>query len=139
MIGEKVTAARFWTAKYVLECCSQLIFPYPGRDNLVFIGCLANSGAKTVCYFSSDLILVFMFVRFYGFIRHIERYHEFTDLNSKKICQERFGFRSGRMFTIKCELYYRQATTIIYLFLSSVAMLAFILRIFEIPFDIKAD
>jgi len=80
-----------------------------------------------------------MFVRFYGLLRHLERYHEFTDNNSKKICQERFNFKSGRMFTIKCELYYRQATTIIYLFLISVSMLAFILRIFEIPFDLKHD
>ena len=80
-----------------------------------------------------------MFVRLYGFIRHLERYHEFTDINSKKICQERFGFKSGRMFTIKCELYYRQAATIIYLFLVSVSILAFILRIFEIPFDLKHD
>jgi voltage-gated potassium channel len=43
------------------------------------------------------------------------------------------------MFTIKCELYYRQATTIIYLFVISVSMLAFILRIFEIPYDLKSD
>lgn len=86
MIGEKVDPLRFFTWKFVLECCSQLIFPYPERDNLVFIACLANSGHKYVCYFSSDLILVFMFVRFYGLIRHLERYHEFTDINSKKIC-----------------------------------------------------
>lgn len=108
-------------------------------ESLVFIPCLANSGHKYVCYFSSDLILVFMFVRFYGFIRHLERYHEFTDINSKKICQENFNFKSGRMFTIKCELAYRQTQTILTLFLTSVMMLAFILRIFEWPFDRKAD
>lgn len=139
MIGEKVNPLKFWTSKFVLECISQCIFPYPSHESLVFIGCLANSGHKYVCYFSSDLILVFMFVRFYGLIRHLERYHEFTDINSKKICQERFNFKSGRMFTIKCELYYRQATTICYLFLISVSMLAFILRIFEIPYDLKSD
>lgn len=43
------------------------------------------------------------------------------------------------MFTIKCELQYRQAQTIFILFFTSVAMLAFIVRIFEIPFDIKHD
>lgn len=43
------------------------------------------------------------------------------------------------MFTIKCELFYRQSTTIIYLFLISVSLLAFILRIFEVPFDLKSS
>lgn len=139
MIGEKVDKVNFWTKKFVLECVSQCVFPYPGRDPMIFMPCLANSGHKVVAYFFSDFVLVFMFVRFYGFIRHLERYHEFTDINSKKICSERFNFRSGRMFTIKCELYYRQASTIIKLFVFSVAILAFILRVFEIPYDIKSD
>ena len=43
------------------------------------------------------------------------------------------------MFTIKCELQYRQTQTILYLFVISVAILAFILRVFEIPFDLKAN
>lgn len=92
MIGEGIERRTFWSTKYVVECASQCIFPYPGRDPLVFIPCLANSGHKYVCYFSSDLIVVFMFVRIYGLIRHLERYHEFTDMNSKKICRDKFGF-----------------------------------------------
>ena len=104
MIENQIHRRRFWRPDYVLECASQCIFPYPGRDPLIFIPCLANSGHKYVCYFSSDLIVVFMFVRIYGLIRHLERYTEFTDMNSKKICRDKFGFTSGRLFTIKCEL-----------------------------------
>lgn len=92
LIGKDVEPRKFWSTKYVVECASQCIFPYPGRDPLIFIPCLANSGHKYVCYFSSDLIVVFMFVRTYGLIRHLERYHEFTDMNSKKICRDKFGF-----------------------------------------------
>jgi hypothetical protein len=43
------------------------------------------------------------------------------------------------MFTIKCNLYYHQAASIGYLFVFSVLILAFVLRAFEIPFDIKGD
>lgn len=86
IIGEKVKPVKFFTTKFILECVSQMVFPYPNRESLFFIPCLANSGHKNVAYFSSDFILVFMFVRFYGLIRHLERYHEFTDINSKKIC-----------------------------------------------------
>ena len=78
-----------------------------------------------------------MFVRIYGLIRHLERYTEFTDMNSKKICRDKFGFTSGRLFTIKCELENNQSRTILLLFFVSVAILAFILRVFEIPFDLK--
>lgn len=95
---------------------------------------LASSHVKYVPYFLSDLIMIFMFLRIYGLIRHYERYHEFTDLNSKAVCRS-FGFESGRMFTVKCELYYHQATFIIVLFFTSVIILAFILRVFELPYE----
>ena len=105
IIGEATPTKRYFTKKFVSEIAIQLVFPYPGNDMLVFIPCLAESGHKYVCYFSSDLILIFMFVRIYGLIRHLERYHEFTDMHAKKICRAH-GFHSGRMFTVKCELFY---------------------------------
>lgn len=93
MIGDKdsgIPRRTFWSWKYILECVSQCIFPWPCMDSLIFIPCLANSGHKYVCYFSSDFIIVFMFVRIYGLIRHLERYLEFTDMQSKRICRDKF-------------------------------------------------
>lgn len=43
------------------------------------------------------------------------------------------------MFTIKCLLDTSPSITIIGLFIISVSILAFILRVFEIPFDLKGD
>ena len=78
--------------------------------------------------------MIFMFLRMYGLIRHFERYHEFTDLNSKEVCRAH-GFASGRMFTMKCELYYHSEMYITVLFLVSVVILSFILRVFELPYE----
>ena len=87
-------------------------------------------------YFLSELTLIFMFVRFYAVVRHFERYHEFTDLYSQKICRSRFGFKSGRLFTFKCEMNHERKVTIIVLMsLTSTMLLAFILRVFELPFE----
>ena len=129
---------KYFSKKLAMDVLMQMVFPYPGYESLVFMPCLANSGHKYVCYFSSDLVMIFMISRIYGILRHIERYHSFTDMQSKKICRNH-GFDSGRMFTIKCELYYHQAASIGYLFVFSVLILAFVLRAFEIPFDIKGD
>ena len=78
--------------------------------------------------------MILMFARLYGLMRHFERYHEFTDVSSKAVCRS-FNVESGRMFTMKCELYYHQARTIMFLFISSVIILAFILRVFELPYE----
>lgn len=75
-----------------------------------------------------------MFYRIYQVVRHYERYHEFTDLESKAICR-RFGVYNGRMFSLKCELKFNQYRVIFMLFAGSVTVLAYILRIWELPFE----
>ena len=75
-----------------------------------------------------------MFYRMYQIIRHLERYHEFTDLESKAICR-RFKAFNGRMFSIKCELKYSEYKVIITLFVSSVSILSYILRLWELPYE----
>ena len=95
---------------------------------------LRSSEVNYVAYYLSDLIMIFMFLRIYGLIRHWERYHEFTDLYSKEVCRSH-GFTSGRMFTMKCELFYNSVIYINVLFLFSVIILSFILRVFELPYE----
>ena len=125
---------KFVTQKFVIDVIIQLIFPWPNFEYIVFMPQLRSSEVNYVPYYLSDLIMIFMFVRIYGLIRHFERYHEFTDLASKQVCRS-YGFTSGRMFTMKCELFYHQATFISILFLSSVIILSYILRVFELPYE----
>jgi len=80
-----------------------------------------------------------MFVRLVAVMRHWERYHAYTDLYAKKICRH-YGVWSGRMFTFKCEIQHEdKARAIGFLFLFSVALLSFILRVFELPFEQNAN
>ena len=95
---------------------------------------LQSSGVKHVPYFFSDLVIICMFVRIFMIVRHYERYHEFTNLESKAICR-RFGFNGGKMFTIKAELKFSQFKVITILFSGSVIILAYVLRIWELPFE----
>lgn len=90
---------------------------------------------KHVPYFLADFIVIFMFVRLHALLRHWERYHDYTDLFAKKVCRQH-GVWSGRMFTFKCEIQHDQkARAICLLFAVSVALLSFILRVFELPFE----
>ena len=68
------------------------------------------------------------------FIRHYERYHEYTDLDSKAICRS-FGTPGGRMFAVKCELKFNEYRVIIFLSVISITVMAFILRIWELPYE----
>lgn len=96
---------------------------------------MVSSGVDYVPYFLSEFFIIFMFVRFYAVFRHFERYHEFSDLNSQKILRK-FGNDGGRMFTFKCEINHeRKAMAVTFLFVFSVMVLAFIMRIFELPYE----
>jgi len=76
-----------------------------------------------------------MFVRLIAVLRHWERYHAFTGLYAKKICRH-YGVWSGRMLTFKCEINHDdKARAICFLFVFSVGLLSFILRVFELPLE----
>jgi|TARA_B110000285_G_C15096660_1_gene602416 hypothetical protein len=138
MMADRVARKSFFTRKFVLECISQMIFPYPFYNTLMFMPQLASSKVDYVPYFLSDFIIIFMFVRLIAVMRHWERYHAYTDLYAKKICRH-YGVWSGRMFTFKCEINHENDTrAICFLFLFSVALLSFILRVLELPFEQSA-
>lgn len=82
----------------------------------------------------SDIIMVLMFIRVYEVCRLYERYHDFRKINSKAILRK-FSVASDRMFTMKCELYFNPNNFLIILFVISIIILAFILRVFELPFE----
>lgn len=93
-----------------------------------------SSGVAHVPYFLSDLIMIFMFWRCYTVMRHFERYHEFTDNYSKTVCRS-YGFNPGRLFTVKIELLQNPTRMTVFLFLVTIFGMAFILRVFELPYE----
>ena len=134
LIDHQVSRHKFFSKSFFILVTLQFLFPWPYYDGLWFMPQLASSKVATVPYFSSDMLLIIMFLRCYSLIRHYERYHEFTDCHSKAICR-RFGVPGGRMFAIKCELKYNETFIISVLFFGSVIILSFILRVFELPYE----
>ena len=78
--------------------------------------------------------MLFMFWRLYTVLRHFERYHEYTDSYSKKVCRT-FGFYPSRMMTLKIELLENPARMTFVLLFFTIFLLAFMVRVFEIPYE----
>jgi len=75
----------FFDRYFFLEILMLIVFPWPGFEHLLFMNQLAPAAVHHVVYFWSDLLIIFMFLRFFTVIRHMERYHEFTDAYCRKI------------------------------------------------------
>ena len=80
-----------------------------------------------------DLILAFMFLRLIQAISTFENYTQYSDPISLKVCYN-YGFKSDSTFALKCQLATDPSGTIIRMFVITVTVLAYVLRIFEIPF-----
>lgn len=87
-------------------------------------------------YFVSDFILAIMFFRFFFLVRSIINYSIYTDAYSKKICLQ-YGFTSAYRFASKSHLNMSPATTVFTVFAFCVLILAYIIRIFELPYYIN--
>lgn len=86
-----------------------------------------------VAYRLSDFLLCFMFLRIALLIRTIFNYTMFTDLYAKRLC-ESYGFTANIRFTFKCFIIRNPGATVIWTLASTVLILAYILRIFEIQY-----
>ena len=91
-----------------------------------------------VVYLLSEFQLAFMWLRVYFILRSIFNYSIYTDAYSKKLCQS-YGFSSGVRFTFKCYMIGSPEWTVIILFSSTIMILAYILRVFELPYFRYAD
>lgn len=126
---------QFFTKDFFFECFIQCIFPWPYFYQELFMKQLAPASVNYVVYFISDLFIIFMFVRIYFVIRHIERYHDFTDVYSKKIFKSVYGIEQGGLFVVKYEIEHNPGRITFWLFTISIMILAQILRIFELPYE----
>lgn len=94
-----------------------------------------TSHVLSVTYFVSDIFVIFMFIRIYFVVRHLERYHSFTDVYSKKIFKAVYGFEPDGLFTLKYEIAHNPTRATLYLFSISILILAQILRMWELPYE----
>lgn len=113
-----------------------MVFPYPFYECFI-VGYYEDKKGdidnKYFLYFLSDWLLVFMFTRLYFSYRAIINYSLYTDAYSRKVCKT-FGFTSGVRFSYKCHLENNPGMFVLVLFVGTVLLLSYIMRIFEIPY-----
>ena len=73
-----------------------------------------------------------MFFRTYFLVRAVLNYSKYTDSFARKLCKT-YGVSSGLRYSFRCYMTSHPGTTIGSLFISSVLVLAYVLRIFENP------
>ena len=89
---------------------------------------------KTIHYFLSDYLLIVMFTRIIFIFRTLLNNSIYRDEYSKKICSYH-GVNSGIRFTFKCLLEDYPELSLFSLFLSTVMILAYVLRVLELPYQ----
>jgi len=75
-----------------------------------------------------------MFVRVYFLLRAIFNYSMYTDTYAKKLCRN-YGVSANVRFSFKCLLIRYPGQTIVMTFSLSVLIIAYLLRIFELPYN----
>jgi len=79
-----------------------------------------------------------MFLRLFFLFRTIANYSSYADAYSKSLCKK-YGFTSSVRFAIKCNFVMHPERAFISTFLFSVMVLAYITRIFELPYFIEVN
>jgi hypothetical protein len=109
-----------------------IISPIPYYDIIIEMPSLnlTKTGYIPVYYLLSDFILAFMFIRVVFFLRAVINYSIFMDIYSKKLCKS-YGFTANVRFAFKCFVRAQPGYTVGLVLISSVLILAYLLRIFE--------
>jgi len=120
----------------IAEILMLIVCPIPYFDRVICINPInadARNETVAVYYLTSDFILAFMWIRIYFLIRAVINYSDFTDIYAKKLCIS-YGFTANVRYTFKCLLLTHPGRTINSLSLISVLILAYMVRIFELPY-----
>ena len=123
--------ASFWYEALIFMIC-----PIPFNDWLFKTETLDKRNTieyTSVYYLVSDLFLLFMFFRLFFVIRAVFNYNMYTDVFAKKLCRS-YGFTANVRFTFKSLLKTDPTQTVTITMLSSVLVLSYCMRIFEIQY-----
>jgi hypothetical protein len=122
----------FWTEVILFLLC-----PIPYYDVIITIHSIGpdKNALVPVYYLLSDFILAFMFFRIVFLFRSVINYSIFMDIYSKKLCKS-YGFTANVRFAFKCFIRSQAGSTVVCILVSSVLILAYLLRICELPYGI---
>lgn len=81
--------------------------------------------------------MVFMFLKLIFLIRNLENFTIYADASTKRICRD-YGISGNVRFALKCHFYQNPERTFLWVAVLSTAFLAYILRVFELPY-LKAN
>ena len=110
--------------------------PWPFVDFYVSFG---NIGATKIVYLWSEFVIAIMWLRCFFLVRSLLNYCQYTDAYAKYVGKQ-LSFTADTRFTLKCYMKRDPAGTIFVVFCLTIFSLAYVLRIFELPFfDLKAD
>ena len=114
-----------------------LVCPIPFFDMIISMKALnVSKKEKTeVFYLLSDFLLAFMFLRVLFLFRSMINFSVFLDMYSKKVCAA-IGFNANTRFAFKCFIKAKPGLTVLIIFTTSVFILAYILRLFQIPYGV---
>lgn len=116
--------------QYIIELLILLIHPIPYFDTYIILVC---NGSQKVAYLLSDFLFELMFLRLFFLIRTSFNYSIYTDPVSRKICKS-YGFSSDLKFALKCKLLIEPERAVCVMFISTVCLFAYMIRIFELPY-----
>ena len=104
------------------------IFPIPYMDWYFSI----EAKDLTCNYVYSELVIVAMLARLFFVFRAVFNYSVFSDAYSKKLCNQ-YGFYPTYDFTFRCYMAQDSLGTVFKMFVGSVMLLSYIIRLFERP------
>lgn len=120
--------------QFAFELLCLCVLPYPFWDKLI-VGAEFDTtqGKKVVVYWFSDIMFAFMFLRLAFLFRTLMSYSQYSGVYSKSLCRK-YGFSSNVRFALKCHFTMYPERSFITVFASSVVVLAYLTRIWEIPY-----
>ena len=116
------------TKQFLTEVVMLMIVPIPFYDCYFTFYC----EGKDTTFFLSGFMLVIMFRRVYFLVRSMLNYTQFRDPYTKKICKA-YGFENSVLFTIKSNIEINPETTVSYIFILTLFIFAYVVRVFEMP------
>ena len=102
--------------------------PIPYYDTYI----ITNATGMDTVYFLSEFMLVFMFARMYFLVKSCLNYNQFMNPYAKKLCKA-YGFEQSVLFTIKSNIQINPEKTVSYLFILTLFLFAYVVRVFEMP------
>ena len=123
-----------------MEIIILMICPLPFFDTVVkFDYFIFDKNIHTIeAQLLSDYVLAFMFLRLYFLFRSYFNYSIYTDAYSKRLCKE-YGLYPGFRFIFKSKFVTEPATMILTLFIITIFVISYVLRIFELRYALNPD